>query len=457
MYDSRSEKGAVLLLFVLVLIMGSGAALVRQEGIARFQGASDAALYLTAEQNLQRLNHAKQALLAAAVSYADNYGPRGSGPGHLPCPDLDPPDDGNPGNDGPDPPCGRAENQIGRVPRLTLATRSDAGQSATGETELLSTESISTTAAEHSELNRTKLLEFYPQLSFQDRQPWYVVDNAFINNPTNRIVNAETTTTLVDNAGREVVAALMTPGKEVSAWNQQRPSIKAADYIESIASTMGVNASTSIGNSNINTQLTITRDHQPNSNDQVIFIYRDELMPLVYRRVASYVVDLLLRKAENQCPFSVDSAVVEGAGADHGVITATSECMPTIFTVALNGEQERNVENSSCQSQVINDGARHVLGLEHCLELLIEDGTLEGTNANRHWLIKNLWPEYVALAIDNDCVRQVVASCVLTWRVDQLNADGGEGIEEGADGFSATGSMMSRVIRLHLKGEPNET
>jgi len=278
----KSEKGAVLLVFVLVLIM-SGTGIMLGQGLNTLGvcqsgnagqglrgcptalmrgGASDAAQYLTAEQNIQRLNLAKEALLAAAVTYADNYGPRGAGPGHLPCPDLDPPDDGNAGNDGPDPPCGSTDKQIGRVPRLTLATRSD----------LTNTESTSSLI--QSELNRSKLLEFYPQLSFQDRQPWYVVDDAFINNPTNRIVNAETTTTLSDSAGRAVVAVLIAPGKMMPESHQQRPGIAPADYVESVVTTLRAGPGRSA---------TISRDHTVESNDQLIYIYRDELMPLINR------------------------------------------------------------------------------------------------------------------------------------------------------------------------------
>jgi len=445
MHRIQAEQGAVLLILVLVLVMGSGTAIWRQGLSAQLQGgASDAAQYLTAEKNIQRLNFAKEALLSAAVTYADNYGPRGAGPGHFPCPDLDPPDDGNTGNDGPDPPCGSAEKQIGRVPRLTLATRP----------ELASAGSASL-APLQSALNRTKLLEFYPRLSFQDRQPWYVVDNAFINSPTNRIVNADTAPRLVDTGGRAVVAALITPGKALPERNQLRPGVAPADYIESLVFMTGRN----------NTgPLIIPRDHSANSNDQWVYIYRDELMPLVYRRVADYVADLLLHKAAGQCPESVD--------VEQGVLTATSECLPLLLADALDGdneghvehvgqgqagqagnkEQTENADSLTCHLQSANDGADYVIGIENCPQLLIEDGVLEGVSANRHWLIKNQWSRHITLTTDSECMAKEPAPCVLTWRVD-LDA---ENTEARANELSVNDSAITRVIRLHLKGMGHE-
>ena len=437
MHRIQSEKGAVLLVFVLLLIMGSAGVMVEQGMTTRLHGgASDAAPYLTAEQNIQRLNLAKEALLAAAVTYADNYGPRGAGPGHFPCPDLDPPDDGNAGNDGPNPPCGRVEKQVGRVPRLTLATRADL-------------ESADSTATQ-SPLNKSKLLEFYPQLSFQDRQPWYVVDSAFINNPTNRIVNPETTTTLIDSAGRAVVAVLVTPGKEMPEWNQQRPGTAPADYIESLAVLQGANTGA---------ELTIARDHSVNSNDQLVAIYRDELMPLLYRRVASYAVDLLLHRAAKECPQSVDvdlgivvSNSISNTTSNNDNAT-TSECVPSLLVAAKVNSGDRPEEQSFCESPFINNDGEQVIGLESCLELLIEDGMLEGVSADRHWFIKNQWQRHVTITVDNVCLTQTMATCILSWNVDPSIDTEPEGTNES----EPDDSIMARAILLHLKGEPHDT
>lgn len=56
------------------------------------------------------LQSARQSLLVYTTLYPYLYGPRGAGPGHLPCPDID-------GSESPDPPCGNASPATGQLPR----------------------------------------------------------------------------------------------------------------------------------------------------------------------------------------------------------------------------------------------------------------------------------------------------------------------------------------------------
>ena len=64
---------------------------------------------------------ARQALLTYSALYPWLYGPRGAGPGHLPCPDTDAPtmapSSQASNRDGPNPPCGSEANATGRLPR----------------------------------------------------------------------------------------------------------------------------------------------------------------------------------------------------------------------------------------------------------------------------------------------------------------------------------------------------
>ncbi len=67
------------------------------------------------------LQTARQALLTYAALYPWFYGPRGAGPGHLPCPDTDAPSmapwSQASNRDGPNPPCGSEASAAGRLPR----------------------------------------------------------------------------------------------------------------------------------------------------------------------------------------------------------------------------------------------------------------------------------------------------------------------------------------------------
>ena len=67
------------------------------------------------------LQTARQALLTYAALYPWLYGPRGAGPGHLPCPDTDEqtmaPWSQASNRDGPNPPCGSEASATGQLPR----------------------------------------------------------------------------------------------------------------------------------------------------------------------------------------------------------------------------------------------------------------------------------------------------------------------------------------------------
>lgn len=101
MTEDRSQSGYVLLLMLLVMMTGSATLMVPLAS----SGSSSASYPMNTA-----LQDTRQSLLVYATLYPYLYGPRSAGPGHLPCPDTA-------GAEGPDPPCGRASQATGRLPR----------------------------------------------------------------------------------------------------------------------------------------------------------------------------------------------------------------------------------------------------------------------------------------------------------------------------------------------------
>ncbi len=316
--QTPSEQTGFVLPVFLVLLIVAGSTSVKQQ-TARW---TDKPIYLHAAQQIRQLHRAKQQLIAYAVTYPDNYGPSGAGPGHLPCPDRDPPDDGNPNNDGPDPPCGSAAVQVGRVPRLTLA------------------EKRFTTNSD----NRFKLLEFFPPQSFVDRQPWYWVDDGFINNPVNRQVNMSTVTAKQNKRGSDVVAVLVAPGAERNE-SQQRPGLNLRDYAESLAPAL------SQGHP-------FSRDYDETTNDLQVFIYREDIMPLVEQRVNGFLLEQVATK--------------------------------------FNALKQARAPGAACAEPLHEQDD---VGTITCFDWLVDDGELEGVAAHRHWFFRNGWDQLTTVSV----------------------------------------------------------
>lgn len=108
------QSGFVLLLMLFVLL-GAGVT-----GLSQTQGyrTVTASGFMADQYALQT---ARQALLTYAALYPWLYGPRGAGPGHLPCPDTDTlsssPLSPSSSRDGPNPPCGSGAHATGQLPR----------------------------------------------------------------------------------------------------------------------------------------------------------------------------------------------------------------------------------------------------------------------------------------------------------------------------------------------------
>lgn len=156
-----------LLLPALALLLPSASLLIAL-------GATDDAGGREYRAERVELERIRDRLVAYASGYDLLYGPRGAGPGHLPCPDTDRPSRSRwPKRAGPNPPCGRGPVATGRLPSAV------------------------------SPGTRRYRFHHRPQQAF-----WYRVSTAFVNNPLDRIVNPDTLGDLSHGAYREVVAVV---------------------------------------------------------------------------------------------------------------------------------------------------------------------------------------------------------------------------------------------------------
>ena len=230
----HKQRGAALLILLTIVLLAASYALLKRLNKAPVE-------ILLAADNSHVLGEAKAALVGYALAATD--APRQ--PGRLPCPDYGTVDNNF---DGRSDACDEQAGFVtpGRLPWLTL-----------GISEL------------HDRAGET--LWFSPALELDG----------------NNKINSETTTSLrLDGNGREVAAVIIAPGTVVN--NQVRPTNPAAQddparYLEDANSVADVNYVTVSGNQAID------------FNDQLVVIYRDELMQAVERRVLGELKSYLVK------------------------------------------------------------------------------------------------------------------------------------------------------------------
>lgn len=265
----RSQRGAALLIMMLLLFIVGTAVLLKGLRGTNTQLRQDAAASAA-------MAKAKEALIAYAVTYGDNYPLSGDGPGHLLCPDTDAPDFAANGvprvpYGAPNSPCG--PNAIGRLPHsVTLPS---------GNVFPL---------ADHG--------------SGIDQQFWYAVTDAFVATPS--LLNGTTPGTLTLDGQGDVVAVVVAPGPPVTG--QTRPSRNAVDYLEA----------GNVGGRNFVTGLPAD---PANFNDKVLTLLRSEMMPLVTARVAEEMKKHLGTYHDANGAYPADQAAFSGvfAGAPQWV------------------------------------------------------------------------------------------------------------------------------------------
>ncbi len=235
----RSERGAALLIMLLLLFTVALAVILNGFGNRGIREREDAA---TAKALMQ----AKEAVIAFAVMYADNYPVGGAGIGHLMCPDTAAPAFDASGNPLapyglPNALCG--PNAIGRLPHFVTLPSG----------------------------NPLPLSDYGSGI---DQQFWYAVANAFLANPNGgipNIVNSTSPGTLSLDGQSDVVAVIIAPGPALGGQN--RSGTNPAAYLEA-------------GNSTGPAFVSGWPADPANFNDRVLAIRRSDLLLPMTARVA---------------------------------------------------------------------------------------------------------------------------------------------------------------------------
>jgi hypothetical protein len=264
----RSQHGAALLIMMLLLFVVSMAVLLK--GLGRKNSRLHKEIATTTA-----LAKAKDALIAFAVTYADNYPPNGAGPGHLMCPDTDVPAfdvNGLPllPYGSPNAPCG--PNAIGRLPHtVTLPSG-----------------------------NLYPLSDFGSSV---DQQFWYAVSSICIANPAggvNNTFNSTTPGTLTLDGQGDIIAVIVAPGPSMAGQN--RPTTNAADYLEA-------------GNAGGPNFVSNNPLSPATFNDIVIPLRRSELMSPVTARVAEEIKKFIDAYHVTNSAYPPDQATFSGVFA----------------------------------------------------------------------------------------------------------------------------------------------
>ncbi|MBI2994661.1 MAG: hypothetical protein HYY48_10865 [Gammaproteobacteria bacterium] len=234
---ARGQRGAVLLVFMLVLVVGSSYMLV-----SRLNEYAQA--YAREAQTQSALAEAKQALLFYAMNYPDlNTGLSTiRGPGYLPCPDQN--DDGATETNCSD----TTGSTLGRLPYSTLGL---------------------------SELTDSS-----------GEMLWYAVSqNLKYNQSSDYILNSDTPGTISVDGSDDVVAVIIAPGEPVADQSGRRGTAETTALLERDVYDV---ADQYLEDDNAtNGDASYVSESSDDFNDQVVTITRQELMAVVEQRVAN--------------------------------------------------------------------------------------------------------------------------------------------------------------------------
>jgi hypothetical protein len=231
------QRGAALLAFMLVMVVGASFVLVTNLNAAARQ-------YVRRGQSTDVLQQAKEALIGYAVRYPEIAAEAGeeAGPGFLPCPDTDNDGRSNPGDatDPTDDPC---ESFVGRLPWSDLGLpdlRDHAGE-----------------------------------------RLWYAVSDKYAFDPADddKVLNSDTQGTLFVDGVSQVVAVILAPGPALPVQDRAGAPLLAQNYLEDANYQAADPHFVSHGTGDF--------------NDQVVFITRTELMRPVEKRVLGEAEEIL--------------------------------------------------------------------------------------------------------------------------------------------------------------------
>ena len=374
---AHAQSGAVMLLILLAMLTGGGLLMASRVSTS---------VPLEIQQDRSRtLGMARQALLSYAVGYIDLYGPRGAGPGHLPCPDTDPMDDAPDAlswlGDGPNPPCGHGQVALGRLPRHISLPGHRYGFHGQPRQEL-----------------------------------WYAVSTGFVNNPVNRVVNPASRGGLRLDDTHDIVALIIDPGRALASQNRTLDG--PAAWLE------GENA---------DADAVFTRLQSGIGHDRVAALGMDSLRTAMTERVGLWLRDQARAAAATRCADTSHETIAhnKGAAAAAGtrqaldgpgtdVFTAPS-CLPyalpcdaadIIHWLASSSSRCHELADPAASSGVTSaDRSTRAAGNAALLTVASDTWMLEGVPWRTHWFVRNQWTDHANLQFDDACRSEVLHGC----------------------------------------------
>ena len=342
-------------LLVLLLLFGASGVWIASMGLPDSQSESAAML---------EVNQARVALIAYAIDYMNHYGARGAGPGHLPCPDTDPPSNTSIHHewhlDGPNPPCADEAVEFGWLPRHVS----------------------------------TKIGRYHFHQRARQRL-LYAVSGAFINNPVNRVVNVSTRGNLPMRDFEDVVAivAATTPGLsgrgEQDWWKNPVTNnnirafalIRSADLQASIRDWIARWLVSEL-NETLSSQCKNTESVSAGSESIVESIVESVVKPVV-------------EPVDKQPP---DTLADELLWCEQ-LAASIDQCQHSDSLLLLAWLAATRPHDGCSQSDEIS---------------LINTAFLESVPLRQHWFFRNQWHRYVSLTIHPRCEESSVTLCTFS-------------------------------------------
>lgn len=346
-------------LLVLVVLLSSSVGVLRYSVI---HNPGRSTLQHAMMQQLP-LRKSRQFLLSYAVAYPYLYGPQGSGPGHLPCPDTDSTTLSGFASarvsDGPDPPCGQQQIAIGHLPRQV---------------------SLSGSRYAFSDLASARLS--------------YEVDSRVINNPVNRVVNPEL---LVDDRGTPSLLASISLSGLDGAYHAQKltaAAITPAAFLLAIRPTVAAWVI-----------------------ERLESLATDKCVPSLFMTSQLQSDPLLALFAGN-----VESDLVTGPHADgdarcgqiNRFLAMCSSHHPE-DELAASHKHDHSYDN---ELPLLLSLADSIPTLDACPADLVSLLSIEKVPMKRHWFFRNRWQEWVHVETKGGCESNLSSECTLSYRSD---------------------------------------
>lgn len=237
---SCRQRGAALMVMLVILVVGIAAVLVNSLTAASIQNARQ-------QQTSVVLAQAKAALIGYAITYADTHSSQV--PGYLPCPDYG---GGNPEGSA-EPVCGvKDASVIGRLPWATL----DVSTLRDGDGECL----------------------------------WYAVSGTYKNNPKTGLMNWDTNGQFQvyspdgTQLANQVVAVIFAPGAVLPGQNRTGTAAPICGGNYTASYYLDNDAVHGINNSNVAAGNFIQGTSAGSVNDQMVFITRQDIWNAIQKR-----------------------------------------------------------------------------------------------------------------------------------------------------------------------------